>query len=204
MLAQLILGLKSWNLKKELRSKYAYTLSSQIDVSKLLEDYLLKHKGVILKASDQLDNVSYSESNIIYINKEVISSKDLYSNIYILFTLELAQKKYNFIREVPIYQNILFVLQFVFFFIAFIFPSDYSDKFIIIGVINELFTIFLTLITLMSYHTVLDKILIQAKQLLILDPVEEARAEALVNELKYKIFEYPFELTWRVYQFLKP
>jgi len=204
LLTQFILGLRSWGLRNKLQYKYAFILGSQIEVSEVIERYFKKNKKLVIKASDQLDDVAYSEHRNFYINKHKLYSKDLYSNIYTLFYLEIANCEDILLREIPVYQNILFVSQFLFFVIAIVLPAAYSVAILIIGIIMELVTLFVTILALLKHHEILDSVLANAKRYLKLDAVEEARAEALVNDLKYRIFEYPFELTWRIYQFIKP
>src|SRR6266704_290122 len=89
-LTQFILGLRSWGLKNNLKSKYAFVLGSQEEVSSVIERYFKNNKKLLIKATDQLDDVAYSERGNFYISKHSLYAKDLYSIIYVLFCLEIA------------------------------------------------------------------------------------------------------------------
>lgn len=203
-IAQILLGLRSWDLKKRLKQKYSFVLGSQIELSRLLEKYSKKNNTMILRASDTIDDTAYAEGNTILIDKKSLHSQDLYSNVYLLFIFEVVNSKTKIFKELPIYQNVLFISQIVVFLIAIFILNNYSESIIIAAIIIQLVTLFLTMYALLNYHQILDIVFVKAKKFLKLDLVESARAEALIIDLKYRIFEYPFDIIWKIYNFITP
>src|SRR5690606_19271243 len=131
------------------------------------------------------------------INKKSIYAKDLYSNLYLLFQLKLTNPSLKEIRNIYSYQIIVFFAQFVSIILFFLLESI-ASTILIISYVLLLLSIFLSIYGIAGYNKILNSIMIEAKTLLKLDRVEEARAETLINEIRYEVLTYPIEIPWRL------
>src|SRR5260221_9597787 len=201
-LIQFGLGLASIKTRANLKKKYSFILGEQHEVSKTLEDYLKDHSTLNLKLVSNIQEVCYSDNNLLILNKKYISAQDLYSNFYVIFHLKLCEPELASIRNINLYQNGVYVLQFVFVLLGFVFGS-FAGLFWGIALFLLFLNFFVTFFGLFSYSQILKKVLREAERRLNLDRVERARVEALADEVKYEVFEYPLEIFWRIYQILK-
>ena len=200
----MIYGINAWFVSKNLPKKYSYVLGEQMETVKTLENYTEKYRKVKLKALDNIVEPALGNENLLIINKGKLYEKDLFSNIYLLFQLELTKPDKTFVRNSYIYQNVLFIFQIIFFTLGIAINSIYSEFVIIFAILLELASIFFSIYCESLILFVLKKVLDIGKQILNLDDVEQARAEALARDLRLRAFEYPFEIVWRIFQFIKP
>lgn len=194
------MGIFASKIKRGLKQKYSYYLGEQIEFNKILEKYQAQLPHLRVIATDQISDVCVAENNLIIVNKKSIYSKDLYSNIYLLFQLELTNPALKEIRNIYNYQSVVFFSQFVCV-VLFFALNSIALVILVTGYILFLLNIFLLVYGMVGYNRILDKVMIDAKPLLKLDKVEEARAETLINEIRYEVLTYPLEIPWRLTRF---
>lgn len=199
-LAQLVMGIFAFKIKKSLKNKYSYYLGEQIEFNKILETYSSNSPNLKIIASEEINDACIADDNLIIINKKSIYAKDLYSNLYLLFQLKLTNPSLKEIRNIYSYQIIVFFAQFVSIILFFLLESI-ASTILIISYVLLLLSIFLSIYGIAGYNKVLNSIMIEAKTLLKLDRVEEARAETLINEIRYEVLTYPIEIPWRLTRF---
>jgi hypothetical protein len=202
--AQVVLGIASWNMRKKLPRKYSHTLGEMVDPSRTLEIYRKEYKKLDLKATNQIKDPAFAEENLLLINKKNLYEKDLFSNFYVIFQLELTQPKRSFLRNIFMLQNIIFIAQNLVFIIGIATENQFSDIFLYISISIIVLLFLLTFYSSVSMDFLLLEALEKVAAILNLDNVEYARAEALSKDLKYQVFEYPFEILYRFWQFFKP
>lgn len=201
-LVQIFLAISGWATRAKLEKKYSYFLGSQHEVSKLIEYYTNEFPELRIIVSSDINEIAYSDENLLIMNKKYIYSKDLFSNFYTLAQLELTKHKNKPLRDYYIKQNVLFYLQLIIFIVGICIQSV-AEYILILAIALQLVTILMTFFLMNDYKNFLYKVAAKAKTTLKLDPVEMARTEALVEDIKYEVFEYPFEILWRLSHFLR-
>lgn len=200
LFAQVVMGIFAFRIKKGLKSKYSYYLGEQIEFYKILESYSEKSPNLRVIASDEINDTCIADSNLIIVNKKSIYAKDLYSNLYLLFQLKLTNPALKEIRNIYSFQTIVFFAQIVSILLFFVF-SSIASTILMVSYVLLLLTIFISIYGIVGYNKILDNIMIEAKPLLKLDRVEVARAESLINEIRYEVLTYPIEIPWRLTRF---
>ncbi len=204
LVVQIVLGIAGWNLRRNLPHKYSYALGSQIQLTDILEKYMRKYKHLHLKASSKIQDVVHIHKDILFINKKHIYSKDLYSNVYLLYQLKLFKTHQQFLNRLFIAQNLLFVLEFIILFAGIsLTVNSWGEILIMVAIAIQLSLFISSMLGYLKFDDIVEPTLKESKKLLHLDDVEEARAEALLNEFKYSLWEYPFDIIWKILQFLK-
>lgn len=187
--------------------KYRYPLGSQVESAVALENYVKIYREVNVRVNADIEIPAYAFEEHIYINRDKMYDFDLFTNFFTIFQLELSRKEHNFARKLNIFQNILFILSFIIFFIGAATLSQdatissYSFRFAI-GL--QTFLIFISFLGFSTYNTILKKSLAVASDLLDLDEVEYARADRLKDDLKLHVFEYPLVVFGRLVRFFLP
>lgn len=204
LLIQFLLGIYSWIIVKNLSHKYSFILGSQKEPAETLEVYKESNKKLKLKATHNLDQPAYSDSNFLLIDSKKMYAKDLYTNFLVIYQLELTKDENSFIRNLGMYQNILFIFEIVFFVVSISILTELSPFITIIPVVLQAISIFLSVFAYTIQEIMLADVLATSEKILELDNVESARAEALKEDLKTSVFQYPFEIAWKIFQFLKP
>lgn len=204
LLAQILIGIFAWVQKDKLPRKYSHYLSEMIIPAKVLENYSKIYRNVGLKVNASIKEPAYALTEFVLIGKRFMYSPDLYTNYYMLFQLELSKKQNEQVRFLSIYQNILFVIQILVFAASFFFPDTLSKILILTAISIQVFLVLISFMGYIAFNFILEEVHEVAKDLLNFDEVEVARAESLKSELAYRIFEYPFETIWRLYQFFRP
>ncbi len=204
LFTQLSTGIVSWLNRNKMAKKYAFILSELIEPAKTLENYIKIYRKVNLRVNGAIDEPAYAEKDFLILKRERMYSPDLYSNFYTIFQLELTKVSNNFIRNIYKYQNLLFFLEILLFIIGVIISPSIGIYFIYFALFIQVILLILTFLGFMMVEGVLNESHLIAQDLLNLDDVEIARALSLQSELKFKVFEYPFEIVWRIWQFVKP
>lgn len=200
IITQFVMGLFASYIRRGLKDKHSYYLGEQVEFNKILESAKEKSKELSIIASDQIDDVCIAENNLIIVNKKSIYSKDMYSNLYLLFQLKLTSPKLKEIRLLYNYQSIVFFSQIIILVLFFLLPQI-NQTILLIGFVLFFLSIFLISYGIVVYGSILKEVLKEAKSILKLDNVEQARAEALSSEIKYEILTYPLELPTRLSRF---
>lgn len=200
VLVQFILGIFASLVKRGLKNKYSYYLGEQIEFNILLQNAKEENPDLGIEATDQIEDVCIAENNLIIVNKGSIYSKDMYSNLYLLFQLKLTNPKFTRLRTLYNYQSILFLSQVICLILVFLIP-DFSNPILVLAFVIFLLTLMLITYGIVQYGNILNTVLKEAKGKLKLDDVEQARAETLAAEIKYEILSYPLEIPWRLTRF---
>lgn len=200
IITQFVMGLFASYIRRGLKDKHSYYLGEQVEFNKILESAKEKSKELSIIASDKIDDVCIAENNLIIVNKKSIYSKDMYSNLYLLFQLKLTSPKLKEIRLLYNYQSIVFFSQIIILVLFFLLPQI-NQTILLIGFVLFFLSIFLISYGIVVYGSILKEVLKEAKSILKLDNVEQARAEALSSEIKYEILTYPLELPTRLSRF---
>lgn len=204
LIIQLILAIYAWNLKPKLKVRYKNILSSQLDPSTVLENNIKKFKNISIRVNNNLDDIAFSEKGFVMFKQKSLYKKDLYTNFMSLYYLYLSQDRYFRISKINYLPNLLFPIQFITLIFAIVSTFELVNPFIILTFVIQLFLILLSIINFFTINSFLNKVLKSSVKLLELDDLEEARCESLKNDLCYGVFEYPFEVIWRLVQFVKP
>ncbi len=199
-----MLALYSQIVRHKLDRKYDHPLSDLIDASKALENYVKIYRKVNIKVHVKIPFPAFAREEYVLINRDKIYNIDLYTNFFTLYQLELSRKEHRFARKLYLIQNLIFLSQLIFFALGLILQYDFSSILLIIAIGIQLFSILFSFIGFIMYEFILGDTLEVASDLLNLDEVEIARAESLKNDLKFHVFEYPFEFIRRVFVFFLP
>ena len=132
---QIILGIYSRLVIRNISKKYHYILSSQIEPVKILEIYREKYNKLDLKASPKIQGIAYVGDEFVIVNSKKMYAKDLYTNYFVLLYLELSKKENTFLRDISTYQYIFFIFQFLFFIVGIVIKSDYTDILLLIPIV---------------------------------------------------------------------
>jgi len=194
------MGIFASSVKRGLKKKYSYYLGEQIEFNKILQTYQEEHPNLSILASDEINDVCIAENNLIIISKKSIYAKDLYSNFLLLFHLKLTNPSLKEVRNIYNYQSIVFLAQ-LFSLALFFILNVIAGIVLALAYILLALNIFLVVYGVLAYSKLLKEVLIDAKPILKLDKVEEARAETLMNEIKYEVLTYPLEIPWRLTRF---
>lgn len=200
LVSQIFMGIFATKVKRGLKKKYSYYVGEQVEFNRILEYYQSKNDNLKILASNEIDNVCIAEEDLIIINKKSIYAKDLYSNLYLIFQLQLTKPRYKDLRNIYNYQSIVFFFQMLSLVLFFVF-STISEIILLVGFILFLLNVFILLYGIYNYGIVLKAVFSEAVNYLKLDKVEQARAESLINEIKYEILTYPLEIPWRLSRF---
>lgn len=205
LLLQITLGVFAWRLKKELEAKYAFPLSDQVEPATVIEKYYEdpETKFQIL-ASEAIPDAAFAEHNLLLVNKNKLYKADLYTNFYIIFQAEMTKGKYSLLRVFSRMLSFTFILSILAIIAGIVAGQANGQILVYIAIGLQLFSIVICLFSLAQVSRLLEDVMIIASGLLHLDDVEIARAHGLKDDLKYSIFEYPFEIVWRIFQFFKP
>lgn len=205
ILIQLLLGLLAWKVRKKRVSKFSFPVSSQLEPAELVEKYFYDDKySFELEATDEIDEPAYATDDKLLINRYVLNKKDLYSNFYLIYQAELASDEYNFYRKYPNIVSGVFFLMFLGSMGAVLLGD-------VAGLVVMIFMIFLNSLIFglvvwaaRKQDTLLNKSQEIAYAVMDPDAVEKARIKALVEDIKYEIVEYPWEVVWRLWVFFTP
>ncbi|MFS8130371.1 MAG: hypothetical protein ACMG57_00165 [Candidatus Dojkabacteria bacterium] len=201
---QLVLALFAWGSKRQIESKYSHPTGEGVEPAQIIEEY---YKDEVTKfriqASDEIYEPAFAEADFLIINKNKIYKKDLYTNFYVIFQAELTKKEYRFLRFAGNLQSFVFLLEIIIFLIAIATTSNVKEVLLYLSIGLEVLCFIFTLISFIQIDTLLEDALILAKMYLKLDTIEEIRVMALKGDLRYIVFEYPFEVVWRLVQFIR-
>jgi len=201
---QLVLALFAWGSRRQIEGKYNFPTGEGVEPAQIIEEYY-RDEGTKfrIQATDEIFEPAFAEDEFLLINKNTIYKKDLYTNFYVIFQAELTKKDYKFLRFVGNIQSFVFILEIVIFFIAIGTTTSFKEILIYLAMGLQIFSFILTLLGFIQIDTVLEDASILSKVYLKLDDVEEARVLALKGDLRYIVFEYPFEVIWRLVQFFR-
>ena len=204
-LIQLILGWSSADARRKLPKKYSFILGEQEEVSDILERYLKKYPKIVIRGADFKKDIAFASENHIFVNKKVLHKSDIFSIFSILLQLNLTHKTRAFLREFFKYQNIFFGIEIFLFILGVILSQEsYSSWLLYLALFAEFIVFAITIYTFLSYKEFLKFVKEDFKKYIKIDEVEEARVEALADESKYCVFEYPMDIVWKLLQFVKP
>lgn len=204
LFAQIIIGVFAWRHRMKLPRRYSHYLSEMITPAVALENYSKIYRSIGLKVNAHIHDPAYALTDFVLISKRHMYVPDLFTNYFTIFQLELSKKEHEHLRALNSYQNILFTLQNVLLVVSLVL-TDIPARIAILAAISiQVILIILSFLGYLTFNFILDEVHEIAKDLLNLDEVETARAESLKSELSYRVFEYPFETLWRLYQFFKP
>ncbi|RMD76970.1 hypothetical protein D6810_02395 [Candidatus Dojkabacteria bacterium] len=204
-LIQLLLGLIAIRTRKIRSRKFSFPTGSQIEPNHLIEKYFYDESYEFeIKATDEIDEPAEATEDFLWVNKKVLNKSDLYSNFYLIYQAELTSSKYKFLRMYNSIQATIFFLKLIFIIVGIM-----SGGFV--GLIILFLTLFTNLVILalwiVAYNQQTDAIN-KSKEVALavmkLDDVEVARLNALTNDLRYELLEYPWEIFWRLWVFFTP
>ncbi|MEP7103236.1 MAG: hypothetical protein ABI721_00820 [Candidatus Dojkabacteria bacterium] len=201
---QIVLALFAWGLRRELEKKYSFATGEGKEPAEVIEEYYKDGNTKFrIIASDEIVEPAFAESDLLIINKNKIYKKDLYTNFYIIFQAELTKSDYKILRILGNFQSFVFILEIAVFVLANTITTNFKEIILYVAIAIQIFSFILTLIGFIQIDGLLDDTMTISKSLLKLDDVEEARALGLKSDLRYSVFEYPFEVVWRIVQFLR-
>jgi uncharacterized membrane protein len=116
----------------------------------------------------------------------------------------LTRKKYAFARNVINQLKVFFFVEIMVFLFGLIIEANWKVYIILIAIVIACITLILSVIAYFSYESILKKSIHVAVDLLDLDEVETARAERLVDDLAYHVFDYPIVVFSRIVKFFLP
>ncbi len=201
---QLTIALYAWSLKPSIVRKYKNIISSQLDPSLVLEKYSKKFKNITIRVNNALDDVAFSEKGYVMFRQKSLYKKDLYTNFMSLYYLYLSQNRYYRLSKINYLPNLLFPLQIITLIAGLVTTFELINPFIILTFVIQIFLLLLSLVNFYTLNSFLNKLHKDATKILELDDLEEERAKSLKSDLSYRVFEYPYEIIWRVIQFIKP
>jgi len=204
LLLQFALSSISWNTRGNIRRKYAKPISSLLTPEKILQQNEKRFSQIDLKVVSYLDDVGYSDKNLMLINKRDLSTNTLYINFKFFYYFYLASEKNNYLRNLKRVQNILFTFQVGFFIIGLITINLAFNAFFLASLGLQIFLFTYSIFNYIIHGTFIEETYRKSKKILELDNVEEARLESLLGDINQEVFEYPFEILWRIIQFVKP
>jgi hypothetical protein len=198
---QFLMGVFAYRFRSNLKNKYSYYLGEQVEFNKILESFQAKTPQLKVVVADELNDVCIAEDNLIIISKKSIYSKDLYSNLFLLFQLELTNVKYSQLRTIYTLQSLIFFSQILCIFLFFALEGI-TGVVLLAGFVIFVLNLIIMFWGINQYISILKVVKKEAKDILKMDSVEEARADALINELRYEILTYPLEIPWRLKNFM--
>lgn len=201
---QLVLALFAWGSKRQVEQKYSFPTSEGVEPAQIIEEYYKDEATKFrIQATESISDPAVAEDDVLLINKDKIYKKDLYTSFYVIFQAELTKSDYKFLRISGNFQSFFFVIEVILFIIALNTTINIREIlfYVVIGI--QILTFIITILAFIQIDTLLDDACITAKILLKLDDVEEIRVMSLKGDLRYIIFEYPFEVIWRLVQFFR-
>jgi hypothetical protein len=201
-LLQFSLATYAWLVRKQLPERFSHILGELTEPANVLENYMKIYRKLSLRVNAQINEPVLAEREFLLVNRESMYNPDLFTNFYTIFQLELTKSANTFARSrIFIFQNLLFFTQIVVFIFSIIYQSEVLMA---VAIGAALFSFLLAILGFIIYGQILDSTFEISLDLLNLDDVEQARAEALKNDLRYRVFEYPFDIIWKIVQFFKP
>jgi hypothetical protein len=137
------------------------------------------------------------------LSKKFLYDATLFANYYVLYQAQLALSKDRIIKKSGLILNFLFIIQIATIIIGFAVDNHINVLIVLASIIIQLITIIVSIFSFFKLSSFLDNVQAIAVEILVLDNVEEARAESLKNDLSSIVFEYPLEIVWRIIQFFK-
>ncbi len=204
-LIQFLLGLLAWTIRNYRSKKYAFPTSEQLEPAKLVEQYFYDPEYTFeIRAADDIDEPAEADENYLWVHRKKLNHTDLYTNFYLIYQAELTSDKHKFLRIYNSLLGTLFFFHFVIAVVAIIIRGDIGIVVLTLSILfNSVYAI-LWLIAYMNQSKALDKSYLIADAVMKFDDVEKARAKALVNDLRYELLEYPWEIFWRLWVFFTP
>lgn len=204
-ICQIVLGTFSLSYKAKLPQKYSFILGDLSEPVSTLEKYMKIYRKVNLKVNAAIKEPAKAQNEFLLLNKNAMYTPNLYVNFFIIFQLELTKVTNRFAREARKYQIIIFTLQIILFFVAIALgDSIYGQVIASISLALLIIGIVLSMFIMILLQYISEESIEIAKDLLNLDNVEIARTESLANDIKYRVFEYPFDSFRLLIQFLLP
>jgi hypothetical protein len=204
LIIQILLGVYSLIIRADIIKKFNHPLGSMVTPAEALEKYSKIIQKISVRVNAEIELPAYAGNEIILVNKSKVYQTDLFSNFFTLFQVELSKKKQSIIRDFGLIINFIFIVQLVSIIFSFIFINNQLVFIPIISIGSSIILFFLSIVFFFSLETVLKKALFVSKDLLDLDPVEYARAEALSGLLRFEAFEYPIRLLRNLIGFVIP
>ncbi len=205
LICQIVLGAFSLSYKVKLPKKYSFILGDLSEPVSTLEKYMKIYRKVNLKVNAAIKDPAKARNEFLLLNRNVMYTPNLYINFFIIFQLELSKITNKFVRESKRYQILLFILQIATFIVAIALgESIYGQLLASLSLSFLILSMVLSMFVMILIQYITEETLEIAKDLLNLDSVEIARAESLANDIKYRVFEYPFDSFRLLIQFLLP
>lgn len=205
LICQIVLGAFSLSYKVKLPKKYSFILGDLSEPVSTLEKYMKIYRKVNLKVNAAIKDPAKARNEFLLLNRNVMYTPNLYINFFIIFQLELSKITNKFVRESKRYQILLFILQIATFIVAIALgESLYGQLLASLSLSFLILSMVLSMFVMILIQYITEETLEIAKDLLNLDSVEIARAESLANDIKYRVFEYPFDSFRLLIQFLLP
>ncbi|MEO6728911.1 MAG: hypothetical protein ABIM99_03235 [Candidatus Dojkabacteria bacterium] len=201
---QLVLALFAWGSRRQIEQKFSHPTGEGREPAQIIEEYYRNDSTKFrIQATDEIYEPAFAEEDFLLINKDKIYKKDLYTNFYVIFQAEMTKKDYRYLRIVGNIQSFIFLIEIIVFLISIATTTNLKEVLIYVSIGLQILSFILTLLGFIQIDTVLEDASILAKMYLRLDDVEEARVMALKGDLRYIVFEYPFEVIWRLVQFFR-
>jgi hypothetical protein len=198
---QLMMCVYAWIIRRSIPKLYKNALGSMIDPSGTLEKYMKIIRKVDVRVNADINDIAYAQKNFLLLRRDKMYDVDLYTNFYVIFQLELTREEHAFSRKLFVIQNILFGSQIAILILGLIITSEPTIA-IALGML--VFEMLLSTVAFFIEKNILNSTFEIAVDFLDLDDVERARAEVLKNDLRFRVFEYPSDMAWKIFQFLKP
>lgn len=203
LIMQIAFALIAWNARENIKKRYAKPISSLLTPEKILNSNEKRFSKVIVKIHPKLEDVALAQSGILFIRKGDLTKNTLYINYKMFYHFYLAFNENRALRDFKTYQNIAFLFQIFFLILAAVFNQLIFNTFLIATLLFQIFCLLYSFYNLIMLSAYTKEVYRKSKKILELDNVEEARLEALMNDITLETFEYPFQLTLRVVQFFK-
>jgi hypothetical protein len=204
LIIQFLLAFASILAHRNIEKKYNFILSEGYAAATALEYYVRIFGEIDVNVDAPITETAVAEEGYILLNKKKMYDTDLYTNLYLLFQLELTNKKYNFLRNLYVWHNVLFFLQIITLITFFFIPEDFQFYLAVATLTIQSINILLSIWSVDMYTKILDEAQIKAADLFNFDNIDDARAEQLANELRYRAFDYPLDVVWKFVRFLLP
>lgn len=202
---QLLLGFLAWSVKNKRANKFAYPIGEQIEPADLVEKYFYEEKYKFeLKATAEIETPAFAEKNLLLVNRNSLNKKDLFNNFYLIYQAELVSERYDTFRIYNNIQAVAFLVQFLCLLAGIAINGVVGQAVLILGTFIFICSLIFAIWAAKLQSTALRDARKIALAVLKLDDVEKARLNALIEDIKYEILEYPWEVSWRLWVFFTP
>ena len=198
----IIIGvLSSINLSK----KYRHVLGMMVDVASTIEAYSRVLYPINLTVNDSTiaHSTDVSLNKVLVVNRDKVYNYDMFNNIFAVFSITKMVKLNGFSIVLVFIGKVLFLLEFITFFVLFIF-LDFKEYIYISLLVLSLTLIMLNIILIFLFRYISKVTYSNVLSIIELDDVERARSRNLLYELAYRELMYPLFGLKAFLRFLSP